>query len=110
MEIPYLLHFTAKNEKEAREAQDLKRYSLVSTESGEELEGQQSAFAIIKPIVKLEKSGISGKPPAIDAEHDCSVNEDALQLPMDLTRPIENSAPSSPPRKKHKKSLMFKEL
>ena len=52
--------------------------------------------------MKLKKSGISGKPPAIDAEHDCSVNKDALELPMDLTGPIENSAPGSPSRKKQK--------
>ena len=100
MEIPCLLHFTAKNEKEASKTENLMRSCLVSKGLGEG--GQQSASAIIKPVEQLNSMTL-GKQftnTTIDEQvpNECTSNGDAIEMPMDLTGLTEKS----PPRKKRK--------
>ena len=100
LEIPCLLHFTAKNEKEANKTRELMRSSLISKG------GQQSASeslmtpVIIKPVVKLENGVSLGDQSTIDEQvsNDCASNEDATEVSMDLTGVTGNS----PPGKKQK--------
>ena len=107
MELPCLLHFTAKNEKETSKTENLMWLCLVSKGLGEG--GQQSTSAIIKPVEQLNSMTL-GKQSTITTVDEqvpnvCTLNGDAIEMPMDLTGLTEKS----PPRKKEK-SLMQKGL
>ena len=98
LEIPCLLRFTAKNEKEANKTRELVYSSLVNKE-------QQSTPAIT--VVKLKSLGEQS---TIDEQSNDTAgpsNQDTTNESMDLTGFAENSPPrikaeNSPPRKKTK--------
>ena len=97
LEIPYLLYFTTKNEREAKKTRELMESSLIGKV------GQLSTVSSmpISTEVELEKGTALEQPSTVVVSEQMSNNcaeNDTTEVTIDVTKTIENS----PPKKKQK--------